>query len=114
MTTLLTVAATILGIAGLAGAAIGVLTSRRVMATVEVQSANIEAQDKLLHTRDLELTELRAKALANEAKLTALTEVVTQAAKVDQLTEVVLDRHAIVIDAVAHAERSILSRLAVA
>lgn len=90
----------VLGISGLLGAALAMLTSSRAKTVIELQRQTIQAledqkrvRDEELKERTAELTALRARVEANEQQIATLTEMVTGAAKVDHLAELVTSRH---------------------
>lgn len=100
MNTWLSIIAGVLGISGLLGAALAVLTSSRAKTVIELQRQTIQAleeqkrlRDDELKQRNVELSELRLRVAASETQIATLTEMVTGAAKVDSLAELVTSRH---------------------
>lgn len=96
----LSVIAGVLGISGLLGAALAMLTSSRAKTVIELQRQTIQAleeqkrvRDEELRERALELESLRGRVAASEQQIVTLTELVTGAAKVDHLAELEKTRH---------------------
>ncbi len=82
---LVSLVAGVLGIAGLVGTALAVLISARSRGTIEVLEKDNAALRGRMDTLESIETECQARLSALEAANQALTETVTQAAKVDAL-----------------------------
>lgn len=100
MNTWLTVIIGVLGLCGLLSAAVTTITSSRAKTIIELQRQTIVAleeqkrvRDDELKDRDLQLEKLRSRVAASEQQIATLTEMVTGAAKVDALAELVTARH---------------------
>lgn len=87
----------LLGIAGLVGTALAVLITGRTKGTIQVLKDDNEALNGRVKTLETTEQECQKRLTAIEAQNAALTEVVTSAAKVDALSELVHVHHAEVL-----------------